>query len=128
MSDATDLSPEIVPVKPQQTEAMRNFETNVGLLVAFLNRLKPEDILRSAKSAIRVFARYKDDPKDIKPLERAVTKLTDLTSECQRSGRFRRMDERDARDVYGSLFRRRLNRFACQKPKPTKRRPANSAE
>ena len=81
MSDASDLPPEVIPAERQHTDAMRNFETNVGLLVAFLNRLKPEDIQRSAKSAIRVVARYKADPKNIKPLEWALNKLTGLTSE-----------------------------------------------
>jgi hypothetical protein len=81
MSDATDLSREVNPAEAQQTDAMTNFEANVGLLVAFINRLKPSDIQRSAKSAIRVVARYKADPKDTKPIERAVAKLTELTSE-----------------------------------------------
>jgi hypothetical protein len=81
MSDASDLPREVILVKPQQTDAMRNFETNISLLVAFLDRLKPNEIQRRAKSAMRVVGRYKADQTNIAPLERAITKLNEATSD-----------------------------------------------
>src|SRR5690349_19989963 len=81
MSDAADPHRDVILVKPQQTEAMRHFETNISLLVAFLYRRKPNENQRRAKSAMRVVGRYKADQTNIAPLERANTKLNEATSD-----------------------------------------------
>ena len=98
MSDASDPPREVILVKPQQTDAMRNFETNISLLVAFLDRLKPNEIQRRSKSAMRVVGRYKADQTNIAPLERAITKLNE--AELQQlsqstNGVYIRLDDTD---------------------------------
>lgn len=66
--------------KPK-TDAMKNFEANLDLLMAFLNRLHPTVLLRVIKSLSRAVERFKADPKNTAPLKRVSAQLTGAVNE-----------------------------------------------
>jgi hypothetical protein len=61
--------------KPK-TDAMKNLEENLDLLIAFLNRFHPDELHRVINSFGRSVNKLKADPKNIVPSTRVSTKLT----------------------------------------------------
>jgi hypothetical protein len=68
--------------KPK-TDAMKNFEENLSLLVAFLNLLHPAEVQRGAASLGRIITRFMTEPtpKKLVPIVRVVNNLNKRISE-----------------------------------------------
>src|SRR4051812_14536412 len=69
------------PSDKPKTDALKNFEANLELLISFLDRFNPTDLERKAKAMLRAIERFKVDPKTVASLTRAGDKVNAAITE-----------------------------------------------